>query len=138
MPFDMHFYKAGVEFSSFEFNNGLYFDLGIVSDQVSTKVFKIDLQRLSERVGLVLIKKANKMHVDDFVDVWKCSLPEDDTVTCEIEQIYGSAYLGDEKRPTVNFLDPLTLPTDPLRLFERLFRIKKKVINFIARYFHHE
>ena len=89
MPFDMRFYKAGVELSSFEFNNGLYFDPGIVSDQVSTKVFKIDLQRLSERVGLVLIKKANKMHVDDFVDVWKCSLPEDDTVTCEIEQIYG-------------------------------------------------
>ena len=127
MPFDMRFYKAGVELSSFEFNNVLYFDLRVVSDQVSTKVFKIDLQRLSERVGLVLIKKANKMHVDDFVDVWKCSLPEDDTVTCEIEQIYGSAYLGDEKRPTVNFLDPLTLPTDPLRLFERLFRIKKKV-----------
>ena len=57
------------------------------------------------------------------------SLPENEAADkCQIGQILGSAYYGDEKRPTINFLDPLTLPNDPLHLFERLFRIKKRYL----------
>jgi len=97
-----------------------------VSEQKSSTLFAIDMDKLSVQVGLVLLKKASKMHLDDFVDVWKCAVPELGEAKCEVDHILGSAYLGDEKRPTVNFLDPLTLPTDPLRLFERLFQIKKK------------
>ena len=41
---------------------------------------KDPFKKLSSNVGLVLLKKANKMHLDDFVDVWKCSLPETDNV----------------------------------------------------------
>ena len=109
-----------------------------VSEQKSSTLFAIDMDKLSVQVGLVLLKKASKMHLDDFVDVWKCAVPELGEAKCEVDHILGSAYLGDEKRPTVNFLDPLTLPTDPLRLFERLFQIKKKVIFQLGKCFFNE
>ena len=41
------------------------------------------------------------------------------------------AYFGEEKRQTINFLDPLSLPNEAIRLFERLFQIKKKVFHEI-------
>ena len=50
-------------------------------------------------------------------------------VPTDAMKLLDFAYFGEEKRQTINFLDPLSLPNEAIRLFERLFQIKKKVIH---------
>ena len=50
-------------------------------------------------------------------------------VPTDVMKLLDFSYLGEEKRQTINFLDPLSLPNEAIRLFERLFQIKKKVIH---------
>ena len=52
-----------------------------------------------------------------------------DGVPTDVMKLLDFSYLGEEKRQTINFLDPLSLPNEAIRLFERLFQIKKKVIH---------
>ena len=47
-----------------------------------------------------------------------------------VEDLLHFAYYGDEKSQTINFLEHLSLPNESIRLFERLFYIKKKVMAF--------
>ena len=50
-------------------------------------------------------------------------------VPTDVMKLLDFSYLGEEKRQTINYLDPLSLPNEAIRLFERLFQIKKKVIH---------
>ena len=52
-------------------------------------------------------------------------------VPTDAMKLLDFAYFGEEKRQTINFLDPLSLPNEAIRLFERLFQIKKKVFHEI-------
>ena len=62
---------------------------------------------------------------DEFNQIWEATLPTG--IERDIVKLLNFAYYGEDKRKTINFLDPLSLPNDSLRLFERLFQIKKKV-----------
>ena len=64
---------------------------------------------------------------DEFVETWAMMLPCG--VPTDVMKLLDFSYLGEEKRQTINFLDPLSLPNEAIRLFERLFQIKKKVIH---------
>ena len=64
---------------------------------------------------------------DEFVETWAIMLPCG--VPTDVMKLLDFSYLGEEKRQTINFLDPLSLPNEAIRLFERLFQIKKKVIH---------
>jgi len=64
---------------------------------------------------------------DEFVETWGMMLPSG--VPTDAMKLLDFAYFGEEKRQTINFLDPLSLPNEAIRLFERLFQIKKKVFH---------
>ena len=66
---------------------------------------------------------------DEFVETWAMMLPGG--VPTDVMKLLDFSYLGEEKRQTINFLDPLSLPNEAIRLFERLFQIKKKVFHEI-------
>ena len=66
---------------------------------------------------------------DQFVKTWAVMLPCG--VPTDVMKLLDFSYLGEEKRQTINFLDPLSLPNEAIRLFERLFQIKKKVFHEI-------
>ena len=66
---------------------------------------------------------------DEFVETWAMMLPCG--VPTDVMKLLDFSYLGEEKRQTINFLDPLSLPNEAIRLFERLFQIKKKVFHEI-------
>ena len=66
---------------------------------------------------------------DEFVETWGMMLPSG--VPTDAMKLLDFAYFGEEERQTINFLDPLSLTNEAIRLFERLFRIKKKVFHEI-------
>ena len=66
---------------------------------------------------------------DEFIETWGMMLPGG--VPTDPMKLLDFAYFGEEKRQTINFLDPLSLPNEAIRLFERLFQIKKKVFHEI-------
>ena len=66
---------------------------------------------------------------DEFVETWRMMLPSG--VPTDAMKLLDFAYFGEEKRQTINFLDPLSLPNEAIQLFERLFQIKKKVFHEI-------
>ena len=68
---------------------------------------------------------------DQFIETWGRILPGG--VPTDAMKLLDFAYFGEEKRQTINFLDPLSLPNEAIQLFERLFQIKKKVLHEIRR-----
>ena len=71
------------------------------------------------------LDKTVKSIKDEFVETWGTMMPGG--VPTDSMKLLDFAYFGEEKRQTINFLDPLSLPNEAIRLFEKLFQIKKKV-----------
>jgi len=95
-----------------------------ISDCNEDSVYKVNVDKLAIRVGYWLLRQGPKMLLDEFVETWAMMLPGG--VPTDSMKLLDFAYLGEEKRQTINFLDPLSLPNEAIRLFEKLFQIKKK------------
>jgi len=98
-----------------------------IGERVSPTSFSINCEKLATLVGRHLLRRCGPRGslLDDFMIAWEGTMPNDQC--CKLSELLTSAYYSEEKGGTsLVFLDPLTLPNEPLRLFERLFRIKKK------------
>jgi len=95
-----------------------------ISDCNEDNNYKVNVDKLAIRVGYWLLQKGPKMYLDEFIETWGMMLPGG--VPTDPMKLLDFAYFGEEKRQTINFLDPLSLPNEAIRLFERLFQIKKK------------
>ena len=96
------------------------------------ETFCIDARKLSVQVGHWLLVQADdkKIEVDAFEDWWSTILP--DNTEHIMSDLFSFAYIGEETKmnKTIRcmcYIDPLSLPTDPLQLFQSLFKIKRKV-----------
>ena len=78
------------------------------------------------------------MNLEEFIFLWESTLPDVPEFEPEVKNLLGFAYYGEmsdfgknKNKQTINFIDPLSIPNDPIKLFEKLFQIKKKVLILI-------
>ena len=97
--------------------------------------FELCPKRLSIQVALFILKDnaektGQSIILDEFMEVWSAVLPSE--VTPELNDLFGFAYLSSDSSrgkstEVINYLNPLSLPREPLTLFNYLFSLKKQV-----------
>jgi len=97
------------------------------------ETFSIDGRKLSIQVGhWLLVQSDNEtIELDAFMDWWKTILP-DNIQEINISDLFHFSYLKEETKMNktvkfISYIDPRSLPTEALQLFEFLFNLKRKV-----------
>jgi len=95
-------------------------------DTDSRLLFRIDQMKVAVNFAQVILQKAGRFHLDDFMSVWSCSLPENFDKP-NAEMLRGMA-LVDAKSvpPSVSYFPKADLPEDAASRFDFLFRTREK------------
>ena len=89
-------------------------------------LFRIDQRRVAANFAQVILQKAGRFHLDDFLSVWRCSLPEMFDPP-DVTMLRGMA-LVDAKGvpPSVAYFPKADLPEDAASRFDFLFMTREK------------
>lgn len=89
-------------------------------------LFRIDQRRVAANFAQVILQKAGRFHLDDFLSVWRCSLPEMFDPP-DVTMLRGMA-LVDAKGvpPSVSYFPKADLPEDAASRFDFLFLTRDK------------
>ena len=89
-------------------------------------LFRIDQRRVAANFAQVILQKAGRFHLDDFLSVWRCSLPEMFDPP-DVTMLRGMA-LVDTKGvpPSVSYFPKADLPEDTASRFDFLFLTRDK------------
>ena len=99
---------------------------GKEEDGDSRLLFHVDQTKVAVNFAQVILQKAGRFHLDDFMSVWSCSLPENFDKP-NAEMLRGMA-LVDAKSvpPSVSYFPKADLPEDAASRFDFLFRTREK------------
>jgi len=95
------------------------------------ETFSLDAKKLSVQVGhwLLLQSDNRKVELDAFMDWWSTILP--DETPHSLADLFHFCYISEESRgikagKNLVYFDPLSLPSEALKLFDHLFQLKRK------------
>lgn len=105
--------------------------LTFISNSNEDGIISICPKKLSIQVGHWILRESpgRSVEIEAFMDFWETILP--DNVTPDVKDLFSFSYLGTDTsrgRTTkvIVYLDPLSLPSDPLQLFDSLFALKRQ------------